>query len=228
MGARAAILAGLVGTLAAASTIVDVTMELLGQFVFIVLGLAILSALLPKTAFVATIVICLASAVVVGVFVALPLRGVAILELSANRLARQWVEAATKSAAAVQTAIHLLYGRRWRLLTGSLLHLICWIGSAIEPWLALKLMGTPLGIGPVLAIESLLCVVRSAAFAVPHAVGIQEGAYVVLGGLFGVVPEVALSLSLLKRARDMSLGLPALLAWQLMEGRRAWHLSAVR
>jgi hypothetical protein len=89
-------------------------------------------------------------------------------------------------------------------------------------------MGTPLGIGPVLAIESLLCATRSAAFAVPHSVGIQEGAYVVLGGLFGVAPEVALALSLLKRARDISLGLPALLAWQLIEGRRAWHLNALK
>jgi putative membrane protein len=227
MGARAAILAGLPGTLAAASTIVDVTMELLGQSVFIVLGLAILSAPLSKTAYVATIVICLAGAVVMmGAFMALQHRGVAILELSASRLARQWVVAATKSAAAVQTVIHLLYGRRWRLLTGSLLHLICWVGSAVEPWLALKLMGTPLGFGPVLAIESLLCAVRSAAFAVPHSVGIQEGAYVVLGGLFGVGPEVALALSLLKRVRDTSLGLPALLVWQFMEGRRAWYLNA--
>jgi hypothetical protein len=126
MGARAAILAGLVGTLAAASTIVDVTMELLGQFVFIMLGLALLSTPLPKTAYVAAIVLCLAGAVVmIGAFIALQHRGVAILEFSTNWLARQWVQAATKSAAAVQTAIHLLYGRRWRLLTSSLLHLIC-------------------------------------------------------------------------------------------------------
>jgi hypothetical protein len=88
-------------------------------------------------------------------------------------------------------------------------------------------MGAPLGIGPLVAIESLLYAARSAAFIVPNTVGIQEGAYIGLGGLFGMGPEVALALSLLKRARDLSLGLPTLQAWQLPEGRRAWHLRAV-
>jgi hypothetical protein len=37
--------------------------------------------------------------------------------------------------------------------------------------------------------------------------------------LFGLAPETALALSLAKRARDVSLGLPTLLAWQLGEAR---------
>jgi hypothetical protein len=33
-------------------------------------------------------------------------------------------------------------------------------------------------------------------------------------------PEVALALSLIKRIRELTVGLPALLAWQMIEGHR--------
>ena len=47
----------------------------------------------------------------------------------------------------------------------------------------------------------------------------QEAAYVGLAAAFGVPPQAALSVSLLRRARDMALGLPILLAWQATELR---------
>jgi glycosyltransferase 2 family protein len=75
----------------------------------------------------------------------------------------------------------------------------------------------------VLVIEGLLYAIRSAAFAVPNAVGVQEGAYILLGAGFGVTPELALALSLLKRARDLAIGLPALAAWQSAETGRLWR-----
>ena len=40
--------------------------------------------------------------------------------------------------------------------------------------------------------------------------------------IFGLTPEVALAVSLIKRVRDFVLGVPALATWQVMEGRRAW------
>ena len=58
---------------------------------------------------------------------------------------------------------------------------------------------------------------RGVAFAVPNAVGVQEGAYVMLGSLFGLSPDMALALSLLKRGRDITIGVPVLLAWQALE-----------
>ena len=67
---------------------------------------------------------------------------------------------------------------------------------------------------------------RSIAFAVPNAVGVQEGAYILLGASFGLTPETALALSLLKRARDLTIGVPALVAWQLLESGRLWRRIA--
>jgi hypothetical protein len=52
---------------------------------------------------------------------------------------------------------------------------------------------------------------------------VQEGAYVMLGGLFGLPPDTALALSLLKRARDLAIGIPALATWQALESGKAWR-----
>jgi len=81
-------------------------------------------------------------------------------------------------------------------------------------------MGHPVGIGEALVIESLLHAVRGAAFAIPSALGAQEGALVVLCAAFGIPPEQAIALSLVKRAADLVLGVPGLLGWQMLEWGR--------
>jgi uncharacterized membrane protein YbhN (UPF0104 family) len=58
---------------------------------------------------------------------------------------------------------------------------------------------------------------------VPGALGAQEGGLIVLCAIFGVPPEAALALSLVKRLPDLVLGVPGLIAWQAMEG---WHFHA--
>jgi hypothetical protein len=97
------------------------------------------------------------------------------------------------------------------------LHVIWWIISAVEPWLALRWMGAPLGFEAVLAIESLLYAVRSVVFAIPDALELQEGVYVRLCSFFGREADAALSLSLLKRAPATCRWASGPLAWQLME-----------
>jgi hypothetical protein len=78
----------------------------------------------------------------------------------------------------------------------------------------------PLSLAAVLVLESLSYALRSAAFFVPAAAGVQEGGYVLLGGLFGLGPDVALALSLLKRGRELILGMLGLLLWQAAESGR--------
>ncbi|MBV9551421.1 MAG: flippase-like domain-containing protein, partial [Alphaproteobacteria bacterium] len=77
-----------------------------------------------------------------------------------------------------------------------------------------------------MVIESLVYAIRSTAFYVPNSVGVQEGAYVLLGGAFGLSPEMALALSLLKRARDLTIGLPVIGLWQAVESGRIWRRLA--
>ena len=70
--------------------------------------------------------------------------------------------------------------------------------------------------------------VRGAAFAVPGALGAQEGGLIVLCAIFGVPPEAALALSLVKRIPDLVLGVPGLLAWQAIEGLALFRSAAAR
>jgi putative membrane protein len=224
LGARALALTGVSGTAAAASTIVDVTLEFLAQLAYTALGLAWLIRLQPETAAAGPLMFGLAiGAVAAGAFVLVQRRGFAFLDRIAGYLGQGWAAKTAAGAAALHAAIDEIYRRRGGLLVSFLLHLGCWIASALEAWLALRLAGEPLPFAAVMAIESLIYAVRTAAFIVPNAVGVQEGAYIVLGATFGVTPDVALALSFLKRARDIAIGLPTLGAWQAVEGGRLWR-----
>ncbi len=46
----------------------------------------------------------------------------------------------------------------------------------------------------------------------------QEGGFLIVGTMLGVPGEVALGVSLVKRVRDLIVGLPGLGAWQITEG----------
>jgi len=49
---------------------------------------------------------------------------------------------------------------------------------------------------------------------------------VLLCALFGIPPEQAIALSLVKRMPDVVLGVPSLLAWQIMEWQHLQSSSA--
>jgi putative membrane protein len=225
-GARALAGAGVSGTAAAATTIVDVTLELLAQLAYTALALVLLLDFAPanRVAFAVAAGLAVAALLAAG-FIAAQRQGFGFVGRLARAAGPGWAERMAAGAAALHAAIGEVYRRGGRLLAGFLLHLCAWIANASEAWLVLRLAGRPLGFGPVLAIEGLLYAVRSVAFAVPNAVGVQEGAYILLGAGFGVTPETALALSLLKRGRDLVIGLPALVAWQLAEGRHFWRRS---
>jgi uncharacterized membrane protein YbhN (UPF0104 family) len=108
-----------------------------------------------------------------------------------------------------------------RVALSAALHFGGWTASAVGAWIAFRLIGAHVDLASVVAIESLVGAVRSAAVIVPHALGVQEAAYAVLAPLFGVGAEFGLAVSLLKRARDIAVGVPILLIWQAVEGRRA-------
>ncbi|MCP3707548.1 lysylphosphatidylglycerol synthase domain-containing protein [Paraburkholderia sp. CNPSo 3274] len=89
--------------------------------------------------------------------------------------------------------------------------------GAFETWWALALLGHPVTVGDALAIEAITQAVRHAAFMVPAGLGVQEVAVVLLAQLFGVSQDVAFSLALVKRMREVVFGVLALLSWQAAE-----------
>jgi len=93
----------------------------------------------------------------------------------------------------------------------ALINLIGWLAGTGEVFLILELLNHPVSWVNALLLESLGQAIRGAAFAVPGALGVQEGGYLLLAPLAGLPPDMALALSLAKRAREIILGLPGLL-----------------
>jgi hypothetical protein len=114
-----------------------------------------------------------------------------------------------------------LYRNPRRLCGSGGLHLASWLLGTLETLAALHVLGIEAELREALIIESLSQAVRSAGFAVPGALGIQEGGYIVICGLLGVSPQQAIEVSLLRRIREVVLGVPGLLAWHRLEGRYA-------
>jgi putative membrane protein len=218
IGVRALVLRGIATPVAAASSIVDVTTELMAQIVFILIGIVPFATSaeagpLPA-AMIAGIVFVIAGSVA---FIVLQRRGLGL----AQSLAGRFLPEAAKRAENFRQAIDAIYENPKRLALSSFIHLIGWIASAFVTWLAVKLIGGHLDFGGAVAIEAVLSALRSAAIVVPGALGVQEAGYAMLMPLFGLPAEIGLAVSLLKRAREVVLGVPVLLIWQGIEGHRA-------
>ncbi len=87
-------------------------------------------------------------------------------------------------------------------------------------------MGSPVTIQEALVLESLSTAFRSAAFAIPGGLGVQDGGILFIGVMIGLSPEKALALALAKRFREIVVGVPGLIWWFVVEGRQAGPQSA--
>jgi putative membrane protein len=189
-----------------------------------VLGLILLVHLQPDAPIALPVTVGLGATVLFAVaFVIVQRHGFGFFDRFVHLLGRSWAQRTAAGAAAVHAALAGIYRRKTSLFAGFALHLACWIVSAVEVWIALRFAGAPLGFATVLVIESQVYAIRTVAFAIPNDVGVQEGAYILIGAAFGLTPEMALAISLLKRARDLVIGLPALGIWQAVEGGRLWR-----
>ena len=218
---RAMVLGGVPGPRAIGSGVVDLTVEIVAQLLYTLLGVWLLVNRLGADSSHDHLIYSVISgtiivAALVSGFVFAQRRGLVPLE----RLAMRFAPGAAAHSAEVNRIVETAYGRPPVLWAALVTHIGCWIASALGTWLILWLMDRPLPITSVIAIESLLFAIKNAAFVVPTGLGVQEGAYALLGPLFGLPAEAALALSLLKRGRDIAIGVPVLLVWQLMEGRR--------
>jgi putative membrane protein len=229
LGTRAVALAGVPATRGAASTIVDVTLEFVSQLAYIALGLVWLLHLRASGVSPLMVVLGLVVASCVAfAFIVVQRRGIRYVDRIARILGEGWAERTAAGAAALHQALDTIYRRRAGIWLSFLLHFACWIASACEVSTALYFAGQPLPFGDVMVIESLVYAIRSAAFVVPNSVGVQEGAYILLGGAFGLSPEMALALSFVKRARDLTIGLPVIALWQVIEGGRLMRRVAAK
>jgi putative membrane protein len=216
------------GAMAGASVIVDIAVQATSQFAFAAVGIGMLLVLngdspLVRYAAGGMVVAALALA---GFFFVQRQGGSRVIGGLLRRLAggRDWL--GLGAVERLYERLGAIYANPRGVAAGAAIHMAVWFFGAIEVWVALHAMGHPVSFAEAIVIESLGQAVRGAAFAVPGALGVQEGGFIALCALFGVPAGPALALSLVKRVPDLVLGLPGLLAWQSLEGRRIFGVGA--
>lgn len=210
---------------AVAANLVDITTEVLGQIAFIFLSLLCLVGHDGAARFIWPLLggVVLLALGITGFIWTQHRGGQVVHRVSAflgGHIASEWRQSLIGSMDVFQGRLESLWSRPDRIMRGAATHLLCWISSGLITWLALLLLGAHVGLTAAVAIEGVVCGIMSAGFLVPAALGVQEAGYVALGRLFGIDPQISLSLSLLRRGRDIAIGIPVLLIWQAVEMRR--------
>ena len=225
---------GVSAPLAGASIVVDVTLELLTQVGFLAAGLLALATLpggspaqqAGAAGWTATAWLLPA----VG--------GMAALLVLAQRFgARRGLELVARAVsrhvpglgdlAGLQGEARAIYRRGPALRRGAALHGLAWLLGTAETWAVLHALGLGASPAQALVVESLGMAARSAGFALPGAIGVQEGGFILAvaaAGLPGVASTgvaTGLSLSLLKRLRETGTGVIGLALWR-------WHWPVAR
>jgi putative membrane protein len=218
---------GFDGTMAAASVIVELAVTLATQYLFVVLGVVCLLRLTDAMRLSGGLLLGLcASLLLLALFIAL-LRNGAIfgrMERVAQRLLGLNTQASSVlfQGSRLDAAIRELFAAHGRLARTLLWQFAGLVVGCAETWLALHWLGHPVGFAAALALESLTQAARHLFFLVPAGLGVQEAGLIGVGHVLGIGTDVAIALSLAKRMREILFGLPALVAWQWIEGRRGW------
>jgi uncharacterized membrane protein YbhN (UPF0104 family) len=134
------------------------------------------------------------------------------------------VSAMSEGAASLDREVRAYFRRRRMLLVAGALQFAALISGSFEIWFATRLFGHPVSGGTALVLESMTQAVRHLAFVVPAGLGVQEAGLVLFGHALGISGELALAVSMAKRMREVLCGLPSLVSWQWLEGRRLQRL----
>jgi putative membrane protein len=216
---------------AAAAITVSTTLQTFAQIAFALLGVIMVGAqashitqhALRTSALIASAFL----AVQVGGFYLIQRRGLfSKLTRAVSRFAgkRDWTAFITQ-AHAIDLAVQDAYRRGGRVMASFVLSLAGWIVGTGEVFLIAQFLGTPVSWSDSLLLESLGQAIRGAGFAIPGALGVQEGGYLLLAPLAGLPPDAALALSLAKRARELLLGLPGVIYVHLASRARGAAVS---
>jgi putative membrane protein len=220
--ARLLIRAGVRGADAASLAVVDMTVQVVVLICWGVIGVAALVASGNEgTLFWPAVGGAAVLAVAASLFLYLQhagLVGTFALRMAGKLKSERW-RGITDGAAHLDRTIREIYERPGRIVLSGAIRCCTRSVMAIELWLAGWLMHHPIAAIDAVMFIGVVGTVRAMTFILPGGWGLQEGAYVLLGHLVGVSPDIALALSLASRARELILGVPALLVWHVSEGR---------
>ncbi|MGA2838903.1 MAG: lysylphosphatidylglycerol synthase domain-containing protein [Steroidobacteraceae bacterium] len=208
-----------------ATVIVEIVLTLIGSYAFTAVGLILLLEMSPTGAqYHRFLLIFLISLPAPAAMVLLLRYGSVFARLEKFLGPLVGVSALSEGAASLDRELRACF-KRWRsLLLAGLLQFAALMMGSFEVWFALRLFGHPVAAGTALILESMTQAMRHVAFVVPAGLGVQEATLVLFGHALGISSELALAVSMAKRIREVLCGLPSLLSWQWMEGRRLRRL----
>ncbi len=125
----------------------------------------------------------------------------------------KWQELAGDTDA-VNEHLGPIYGEHGAFLRCTGWHFAAWVFSAAEMMFLLWVLDTPAGPMEAWIFEAIGQAARNAGFFLPAALGAQEGGYYLGAKAIGKSSSVGVAVAIIKRARDIIFGVPALLLWQ--------------
>lgn len=191
---------------AVASLIVAHTTGTASQGIFLLVGLILASHLSAAATPLVRIMwwLVLLETFAIAAFVLLQLRGVAAR--GERLLARLGLSKSSLPASAlhVDDSLAAFYRRdRMRLVWSFAWHLLGWLLGALEVGAILYLSGIAVSVSTAFVIEALGTGISFATFFMPVQWGIDEGGSVAIFSALGLSPAAGLSLSLVRRAREV-------------------------
>ncbi|MGH8159929.1 MAG: lysylphosphatidylglycerol synthase domain-containing protein [Rhodanobacter sp.] len=215
---------GIDGAAVAASVVMEVLLTLVSQYLFAALGILLLIGLSEHMGTLNSVLGALAASLPLPIGLIFLLRHGRLfsrLEAFAAKLlggSSRFTESLDGSR--LDHEVRALYAQPLRLAAACFWQLTGFIAGSFESWLALQLLGYPISVWDAMAIEAATQALRHIIFFVPAGLGVQEGGLVLFGSIIGLPADAAIALSLVKRAREVGFGVPALLSWQWAEARR--------
>jgi putative membrane protein len=223
---------GIEGHLALGSLIADLTIQLIAQIAFTLVGVTLLLAIAPggPLTWISLAGIGLLTGILTAL-IAVQRWGVGrILAAMARRILPKALRGNPETIVKLDARLRDIYAARRQIGVSTALHISAWFVGVTEAGLVLSLMEAWPGLKVVLIMESIVFGMRTTAFFIPGAWGVQEAAYVLVGPVFGLAPEVMLALTLVKRARELVVGVPVLVLGQILSAFRSrtpgWHPGA--
>lgn len=196
---------------ATASCIVDVLAGTVGLVLFVLASLTVAMVTLhdPRLAQAGLALVGIVAAIAAALYVAHR----AGLHRRLGQASQRWTAIAGR-VGALGEAFRGIGRQRNNLFASWAWHMAAWIAGAFETYVSMWALGLNPTLLQALIVEGLAQTAKVVGFAIPGALGVQEGGYLLLGGALGLSPDQALALSLLRRLRELSLGAVGLVLWR--------------
>jgi glycosyltransferase 2 family protein len=201
------------------SLVVETTISVATTFVFIIMGLFVLSWRVPEQGLFLQWALGLGLSLGFLVLIIALQRagGFQIIAKIINHFAHNTFKTLNQSGAKLDRAVMAFYARPSRVFGCTFWSFAAWWVGALELWVALKFLGHNALFSDGIILEAMIMATGSAAFFVPASIGIQEGTFLVFGRMLGISDEICIALALIRRTRDVLVMAPGLILWQMRE-----------